>query len=117
MKKNRVKELWREGKVAVGTWMVLGSPLVAEILANLGFDWLVIDTEHGAIDIGTTASIIQAIRTTDTVPMVRVPWNDPALGGGDSGGAGDQVSAPGHQELRRPARTTLWRRRLLCPCQ
>jgi 4-hydroxy-2-oxoheptanedioate aldolase len=79
MKKNRVKELWREGKVAVGTWMVLGSPLVAEILANLGFDWLVIDTEHGAIDIGTTASIIQAIRTTDTVPMVRVPWNDPAL--------------------------------------
>ena len=77
MKKNRVKELWREGKAAIGTWLVLGSPITAEIMANLGFDWLVIDTEHGSIDIGTTQSIIQAINTTDTVPMVRVPWNDP----------------------------------------
>jgi len=77
LKKNRVKELWREGKAAVGTWLVLGSPIVAEIMANLGFDWVVVDTEHGSIDIGTTQSIIQAINTTDTVPMVRVPWNDP----------------------------------------
>jgi len=77
LKKNRVKELWREGKAAVGTWLVLGSPIVAEIIANMGFDWVVVDTEHGSIDIGTTQSIIQAINTTDTVPMVRVPWNDP----------------------------------------
>ena len=77
MKKNRVKELWREGKAAVGTWLVLGSPITAEIIANMGFDWVVVDTEHGSIDIGTTQSIIQAINTTDTVPMVRVPWNDP----------------------------------------
>ncbi len=38
-----------------------------------------VDTEHGAIDISTTQSIIQAVNTTPTVPMVRVPWNDPAL--------------------------------------
>jgi len=79
MKKNRVKELWREGKAAVGTWMVLGSPITAEILARMGFDWVVIDTEHGAIDIGTMQSIIQTVNATDAVPMVRVPWNDPAL--------------------------------------
>jgi len=79
LKKNRVKELWREGKTAVGTWLSLGSPLVAEIIAYLGFDWVVIDTEHGTIDIETTQSIIQAISATDTVPIVRVPWNDPAL--------------------------------------
>ncbi len=77
MKKNRVKALWRENKAAVGTWLVLGSPLVAEIAANMGFDWVVIDTEHGSIDIGTTQSIIQAISTTTTVPMVRVSWNHP----------------------------------------
>lgn len=79
MKKNRVKELWREGKAAVGTWLVLGSPITAEIIANLGFDWIVVDTEHGSIDIETTQSIIQAISATNTVPMVRVPWNDPML--------------------------------------
>jgi len=79
LKKNRVKELWREGKAAVGVWMVLGSPITAEIIANLGYDWIVVDTEHGAIDISTTQAIIQAISYTSTVPMVRVPWNDPAL--------------------------------------
>ncbi len=77
MKKNRVKALWSEGKAAVGTWLVLGSPIVAEITANMGFDWVVVDTEHGSIDIGATQSIIQAVATTDTVPMVRVPWNAP----------------------------------------
>lgn len=79
MKKNRVKELWREGKATVGTWLVLGSPIAAEIIAQMGFDWVVVDTEHGAIDIGTTQSIIQATLTTNTVPIVRVPWNDPML--------------------------------------
>ena len=79
MKKNRVKELWREGKAAIGTWLVLGSPITAEIIAHMGFDWVVVDTEHGSIDIGTTQSIIQAISATDTVPIVRVPWNDPML--------------------------------------
>jgi len=79
LKKNRVKELWREGKATVGTWLALGSPIVAEIIAQMGFDWVVVDTEHGAIDIGTTQSIIQAILTTNTVPIVRVPWNDPML--------------------------------------
>jgi len=77
LKKNRVKELWREGKAAVGTWLVLGSPITAEIVASMEFDWVVIDTEHGSIDIGMTQTIIQAISTTNTVPMVRVPWNDP----------------------------------------
>jgi len=79
LKKNRVKELWREGKAAVGVWLVLGSPITAEIIAHMGFDWIVVDTEHGSIDIETTQSIIQAVSATSTVPMVRVPWNDPAL--------------------------------------
>lgn len=79
MKKNRVKELWQQDKATVGTWLSLGSPIVSEIVAHIGFDWVVIDTEHGAIDIETTQSIIQAISGTNVVPIVRVPWNDPAL--------------------------------------
>jgi len=79
VKKNRVKELWHEGKATVGTWLALGSPLVAEIIAHMGFDWVLIDTEHGTIGIETTQSIIQAMSATATVPIVRVAWNDPAL--------------------------------------
>lgn len=55
--------------------MSLGSPLAAEQLAHLGFDWLVIDQEHAAIDATLTQSLLQAISTTEVVPLVRVPWN------------------------------------------
>lgn len=79
MKKNRIKELWGKGEATVGIWLALGSPIVAEIISHIGFDWVVIDTEHGTIDIETTQSIVQAMFGTDTVPIVRVPWNDPAL--------------------------------------
>jgi 4-hydroxy-2-oxoheptanedioate aldolase len=75
---NRVKQLLREGKPALGTWLVSGSSVAAEQLAHAGFDWLNIDQEHAAIDATLTAFILQAISTTETVPLVRVPWNDPA---------------------------------------
>jgi 4-hydroxy-2-oxoheptanedioate aldolase len=75
MRPNRVKQLLREGKTALGTFMALGSTLGAEQLAQVGFDWLVIDQEHGAIDATLTQSLLQAVSTTETVPLVRVPWN------------------------------------------
>src|SRR5437879_13050474 len=75
MRTNRVKQLLRAGEPALGTFMALGSTLGAEQLAQLGFDWLVIDQEHGAIDATLTQSLLQAISTTETVPLVRVPSN------------------------------------------
>ena len=45
----------------------------------MGFDWLVVDTEHGPAGLETVANFFQVISTTDTVAMVRVAWNDPAL--------------------------------------
>jgi 4-hydroxy-2-oxoheptanedioate aldolase len=59
--------------------MTLGSPLVAEHLAHIGFDWLVVDTEHGPASIETATLCFMAIKTTETVPMARVAWNDPHL--------------------------------------
>lgn len=55
--------------------MALGSTLGAEQLAHLGFDWLLIDQEHGAIDAPLTQSLLQAISTTETIPLIRVPSN------------------------------------------
>jgi len=75
MRPNLVKRKLRAGEPAIGTFMALGSTLGAEQLAHLGFDWLLIDQEHGAIDATLTQSILQAISTTDTVPLIRVPWN------------------------------------------
>jgi 4-hydroxy-2-oxoheptanedioate aldolase len=77
MRPNRVKQLLRHGEPALGTWLVLGSPLGAEWLAHQGFDWLSVDQGHSAIDATLTQSLLQAISVTDVLPLVTVPWKDP----------------------------------------
>jgi len=71
--------LLREGAVTVGSWVTLGGLLPAEIMAVSGFDWLVIDMEHGPVSMDAAQGMMAAIRTTETVPLVRVGWNDTAL--------------------------------------
>ncbi len=90
MRANRTKQLLRAGQPAFGTFMGLGSTLGAEQLAHTGFDWLVIDQEHGAIDAALTQALLQAISTTETVPLIRVPsvqadWIGRALDAGAYG--------------------------------
>lgn len=79
MKKNTVKEKLAAGKPSVGTWISLASSISAEYMAHVGFDWLVVDTEHSQVGFETTVHCFQAICTTDTIPMARVAWNDPML--------------------------------------
>jgi len=76
MKKNRVKQLLHSGKLTLGSWIQIGHPDIAEIMANMGFDWLVLDNEHGPYSTETSQLLIQAMSSTETVPIVRVPWND-----------------------------------------
>ena len=77
MRRNSVKEALRKGEPSLGTWLSLGSPLVAEILAGMGFSWLTVDMEHTAVDYSLAQAMLQAIATTQAVPFIRVPWNDP----------------------------------------
>ncbi len=73
--KNRLKELLKAGKPAIGTLLQLPSPAVAEVLAHSGYDWILIDAEHGPIDIETLHAMIRATAGTDTTPTVRVARN------------------------------------------
>src|SRR5450759_306497 len=79
MRPNRVKQLWQEGKPAVGGWLSIPSSVSAEIMAHQGFDWLCIDLQHGLIDYQVAVTMLQAISTTETMPIVRVPWNEPGI--------------------------------------
>ena len=80
MKPNRVKRLLQEGKSACGTWISLCSPMAAEVVGLAGFDWLLIDMEHGAGDYQTLVSQLQAIAAAgESEPIVRVQWNDPVV--------------------------------------
>jgi 2-keto-3-deoxy-L-rhamnonate aldolase RhmA len=80
MKPNRLKQLLREGKSACGTWVSLCSPQAAEVIGLCGFDWLLIDMEHGAGDYQTLIGQLQGIGSAgESEPIVRVQWNDAAI--------------------------------------
>lgn len=79
MMKNRVKEMLKQGQATLGTWVTTASPDIAEILANIGFDWLIFDMEHAPLSIETVQNLIQATNGSDVVPIVRVAWNDQVL--------------------------------------
>jgi len=56
-----IRKRLRGGETLLGTLLNLPSPAVAEVLAKAGFDWLFIDTEHGAIGTSALVSILQAV--------------------------------------------------------
>ncbi|MBX7111929.1 MAG: 2,4-dihydroxyhept-2-ene-1,7-dioic acid aldolase [Dehalococcoidia bacterium] len=78
MRTNTALKAWREGRPTVGAWLTANSAFNAESLAHVGFDWLCIDLQHGIVDYADAVTMLQAISTTEVVPLVRVPWNDPA---------------------------------------
>ncbi len=79
MRENRLKAKWRRGEATVGGWLSIPSTYSAEMMAHQGFDSLCVDMQHGMIDYADAVRMMTAVSTTDTVPIVRVPWNDPAM--------------------------------------
>lgn len=77
-----------QGELLAGTILSIGAPEVAELLAGLGFDWLFVDAEHGALD---PRDVQTAIRAANATPcLVRIPaLDDVAIKKAlDSGAAG-----------------------------
>jgi 4-hydroxy-2-oxoheptanedioate aldolase len=74
--RNRFKQALAAGEKQIGMWSALASPIVAEILAGAGFDWIVIDGEHAPNDIPSLVSQLQAMRGGTAEPVFRIPWND-----------------------------------------
>lgn len=79
VKTNHVKRALREGRPTAGAWLHLCSGISAEIMSRAGFDWLLIDMEHGHGDLQTLLAQLQAIEGSEAIPLVRVQWNDPAV--------------------------------------
>jgi 4-hydroxy-2-oxoheptanedioate aldolase len=79
MRENRLRTLWREDKAAVNGWLALPDGFSAEVMAHQGWDSLTIDMQHGMIDYAAMVKMLQAISTTPTVPVVRVPWLEPGI--------------------------------------
>ncbi len=63
----------RSGETLIGAFADLGSPLSVELLGRAGFDWTVIDLEHGAATEADLLALLYAAETTPMTPIVRVP--------------------------------------------
>jgi 4-hydroxy-2-oxoheptanedioate aldolase len=70
---NPFKTALAEGRVQIGLWLALASPLSTEAMGLCGFDWLVIDAEHAPNDIPLIAAQLQALSASPSAPVVRVP--------------------------------------------
>jgi len=73
---NKVKKALREGKSVLGAFMMFPSTDIVEMLGYSGFDFVLIDSEHGRMTIETIENLVRAADCTDMTPIVRVP-NDP----------------------------------------
>lgn len=79
MRGNSLRRAWAEGRRTANGWLSIPSSFAAEVMAHQGWDSLTIDLQHGVVDYQTAVGMLQAISTTDVVPMVRVPWLDPGI--------------------------------------
>ncbi|WP_413872445.1 HpcH/HpaI aldolase family protein [Albidovulum sp.] len=76
---NRFKARLARGEVQYGLWSTIPEPTAVEALAGAGFDWMVLDTEHTAVEVSAVLPLLQAMAPYPTAAVVR-PWvNDTAL--------------------------------------
>ena len=74
---NPLKARLAAGQKALGCWIQMASPIAAEMLALAGYDFLLIDNEHGPASLSESVALLQAMSATPVASVMRVPWNDP----------------------------------------
>jgi 4-hydroxy-2-oxoheptanedioate aldolase len=79
MRVNNLKAKLAAGETVVGTMAYIPSPKLVEILGWVGFDFVMIDMEHGPIDMVVAEDMIRAAEVSNTTPMLRVTRNSPEL--------------------------------------
>jgi 2-dehydro-3-deoxyglucarate aldolase len=73
---NRFRQDVVARKRLIGCWCSLGSPITTEVLGIAGFDWLLLDSEHGPNDVLSLVPQLMALKDSPSAPVVRPHWND-----------------------------------------
>jgi 4-hydroxy-2-oxoheptanedioate aldolase len=76
-KKNNLKQRVRQNQPSLGIWISLTDPAIAEIAGHAGYDFAIIDLEHGMSDLKDATNMLRALAPFETTAMVRVPGHDP----------------------------------------
>ncbi len=77
--RNAFKHAIADGRLQIGLWSSLCSNIVADILADSGFDWILLDTEHSPNELPGLVAQLQALARGTATPIVRPAWNDAVL--------------------------------------
>jgi len=75
MRKNPLKDKLRKGEPIVGLFVGLPSPALVEMIGFIGYDYVIIDAEHGVPDLETCEHMIRAAEASGTTPVVRIAEN------------------------------------------
>jgi len=72
-----LKSRLSQSELTIGSWVTLGHPSIAEIMAAAGFDWLVLDMEHSVLELSEVQSLIQVLDGKQCPAIVRLTSNHP----------------------------------------
>ncbi len=76
---NNLIEIWRSDQPVINAWLSIPNSFTAEAFGKMGWDSITIDMQHGQNDYQTSISMLQGLSNSRSVPMVRVPWNEPGI--------------------------------------
>ncbi len=74
-----LRQVWDRGDTALGAFLFLREPLIAEAAALAGYDYVCVDMQHGLQSFEHSVTMLYAMARTETTPIVRVPWNEPSI--------------------------------------
>ncbi len=89
-----LQELWVDGGITFGGWMAIASSVAAEAAARQGFEYVCCDLQHGVVDYQQSISMMQGTLLGGSVPICRVPWNEPGIIGKLLDGGASGIIAP-----------------------
>jgi 2-keto-3-deoxy-L-rhamnonate aldolase RhmA len=77
LKGSSLKKKIESGQPILGAWLLIPEPTISRFMSRLGYDFLLIDWEHAAINRESLQNMIQGFEGSSTCPLVRLPMNDP----------------------------------------
>ena len=74
---NRTKQKLLSGEVVYGVFVTIPAPRVVELCGIAGYDYVIIDAEHGPMDFGVCENMVRAAEAANITPLIRVPSHEP----------------------------------------
>ena len=76
---NNLLKIWDQNKTVVNAWLSIPNSFTAEAFGKMGWDAITIDMQHGQSDYSSSIGMLQALSSSSSTPMVRVPWAEPGI--------------------------------------